>query len=178
MFTVVDASAAPAGSASACPDVRHRRAIRQSVLQHRCSRGHDLLPLRDPARARGRAGFVRASGCSRGSAGWRQRSSRRSRASVRRDDREVLQARRQQQDEADGAASHGIADAIEADIDDRFRGAPLGERHRRVEDLVPGTEQRAAEYRFPAAGDDGASSPGATSAPRPPANNARDGVAS
>ena len=71
----------------------------------------------------------------------------------REQDRAVLACRRQQDQQAHQAAADRVAESIEADVDDRLGRALLVGRNRRVENLVAGSEQRAAKHRLPGARD-------------------------
>ena len=69
-----------------------------------------------------------------------------------RQDRGILARRREQdQHQLNHAAAHRVAKAIDADVDQRLRGPAFGRRHRRVEQLVGGAEERPAKHRFAAA---------------------------
>ena len=90
--------------------------------------------------------------------------------------RRLLCGRQHGEQQSNDAAAHGIAQAIQADVDDRLGGALLRGRDRRVEELVARAEQRAAEYRFAAAGDHRALEAGRDQAAMPVSSRAIEGV--
>ena len=71
-----------------------------------------------------------------------------------RENRGGLRRRRQLDHQPDEAAADPIAQAIESDVDERFGRALFVGGNRRVEQLVSGAEERAAEDRLSAARED------------------------
>ncbi len=71
----------------------------------------------------------------------------------------VLRGGREQQHHLHDAAAERVAEAVDADVDERLRRTLFSHRDRRVEELVPRPVQRTAEYRFPAARRRGAGEP-------------------
>ena len=83
-----------------------------------------------------------------------------------REDRRRLRGGRSTMHQRGPAAADRVAQSIECHVDERLRRALLVGRNRRVEELVPGAEQRAAEDRLAAARQDQAAEPRRDQAPR------------
>ena len=92
------------------------------------------------------------------------------RQQCRRENRRGLLHRRQEQREEHEPAADRVAEAIEADVDERLRRAFFGRRDGRVEELVTRAEEGATEHRFAAARHDGAGKAGR----HQPANRAEE----
>ena len=138
---------------------RERRAAAVRVVPSSTSRSVAVAAAVDEAAAR-------AWRCSRDSAGWRRRARRPSRRCAKPRIAGDCAAGASSAREPHQAAADAVAKAVEADIDQRLRGALFAGRNRRVEQLVAGAEQRAAEHRFAAARDQQAAEPGRDQAGR------------
>ena len=135
------------------PHVRH--AGRPQRPEDRRARGQiGGVPQVEVERAVDEALFERADVAAAQPQRREQRGSRARHGREQQPPRGVAERHRQQR--GDRRSTRGIAQAIEADVDDRLRRALVLRLDGREEDLVAGLEQRAAEHRLAGARHQGA----------------------